>query len=276
MGIQTRWHLAALGAAVCVLFTASCSSSEAPDDLAASSLPTSGSYLALGDSLPFGSYDGAGDAYEDADNFIGYPQLVGAQLGLAVSNAACPGETTVSFRDGGCGYRDSYPLHLPYGSAGQSQLDFALEELAELDDVELVTVQLGANDAFGCQRSTRSGCTDATDVETFARSVQTNLDSILSALREEAGYGGQLVIVTYYVPTADDAIEQALRALAGVIDTVARAHNAAVADGYEAFREEAEATGGDPVEAGLVYPNDVHPTDAGQQLIADAVLAVVD
>ncbi|SFE18490.1 Lysophospholipase L1 [Blastococcus tunisiensis] len=276
MGTRSRWKLVALGAAVCVLVTASCSSSEAPDGLAASSPRTNGTYLALGDSVPFGSYDGAGDAYEDADNFVGYPQLVGAQLGLAVSNAACPGETTVSFRDGGCGYRESYPLHVSYGSAGQPQLDFALEKLAELDDVELVTVQLGANDAFECQRSTRSRCTDATDVQAFARSVQSNLDSILSALREKAGYGGQLVVVTYYVPNSDEAFGQALRTLDEVIDTVARAHDAAVADGYEAFREKAETTAGDTVEAGLVYPNDVHPTDAGQRVLADAVLAVVD
>jgi lysophospholipase L1-like esterase len=57
---------------------------------------------------------------------------------------------------------------------------------------------------------------------------------------------------------------------------VAEANGADVADGYQAFQQKASAAGGDSVEAGLVLPNDVHPSAQGQQLLADAVTAVVE
>jgi len=56
---------------------------------------------------------------------------------------------------------------------------------------------------------------------------------------------------------------------------VAEANGADVADGYQAFQQKASEAGGDSVEAGLVLPNDVHPSAQGQQLLADAVTAVV-
>ena len=64
-----------------------------------SAAPTSaggGSYLALGDSVPFGFRGGLAGEYRDATNFVGYPEMVGADLGLDVINATCPGETTAS------------------------------------------------------------------------------------------------------------------------------------------------------------------------------------
>ena len=45
-----------------------------------------------------------------------------------------------------------------------------------------------------------------------------------------------------------------------------------MADGYEAFRPAAQAAGGSSVAAGLVLPNDVHPSAQGQRLLADAEL----
>ena len=37
----------------------------------------SGHHLALGDSVPFGFRGGLAGEYQDADNFVGYPELVG-------------------------------------------------------------------------------------------------------------------------------------------------------------------------------------------------------
>src|SRR5688500_6593384 len=161
---------AALGATACVVALAACSAESSPE----SSSPTSsaapsesgaGTYLALGDSVPFGFRGGATADFSDAANFVGYPELVGEELDLDVVNASCPGETTASFLDtaaqsNGCdnslqsgfGYRTAYPLHVRYDSVDQSQLDFAVRTLTETDDVELVTVQIGANDAFICQK----------------------------------------------------------------------------------------------------------------------------
>ncbi len=103
--------------------------------------------------------------------------------------------------------------------------------------------------------------------------MQTNLDRILKALREQ--YDGQIVVVTYYALNYSDAFGQATQLLGSGIAQVAEANGADVADGYEAFRARAAEAGGDSVAAGLVLPNDVHPSEEGQRLLADAVARVV-
>jgi lysophospholipase L1-like esterase len=284
----------AVGLAVCAVAVTSCSSGGGTDEAAASSSApaastdsTSGTYLALGDSVPFGFRGGATSEYSDADNFVGYPELVGKELGLEVVNASCPGETTASFLDttaqsNGCdnslqsgfGYRTAYPLHVLYDSVDQSQLDFAVTTLATTDDVDLVTLQIGANDGFICQQTTADRCSSPAEVQTLAQTVQTNLDRILKALRER--YDGQIVVVTYYALDYSDATGSATQVLHSGIAQVAEANGADVADGYQAFQQKASEAGGDSVEAGLVLPNDVHPSAQGQQLLADAVTAVVE
>jgi lysophospholipase L1-like esterase len=289
-----RLRRIAVGLAVCAVAVTSCSSGGGTDEAAASSSApaastgsASGTYLALGDSVPFGFRGGATSEYSDADNFVGYPELVGKELGLEVVNASCPGETTASFLDttaqsNGCdnslqsgfGYRTAYPLHVLYDSVDQSQLDFAVTTLAETDDVDLVTLQIGANDGFICQQTTADRCSSPAEVQTLAQTVQTNLDRILKALRER--YDGQIVVVTYYALDYSDATGSATQALDSGIAQVAEANGADVADGYQAFQQKASAAGGDSVEAGLVLPNDVHPSAQGQQLLAHAVTAVVE
>jgi lysophospholipase L1-like esterase len=225
----------------------------------------------------------------EAGTFVGYPELVGEKLDLDVVNASCPGETTASFLDtqaqsNGCqntlrstlGYRTAYPLHVRYEAADQSQMDFAVDTLTENEDVELVTVQIGANDAFLCQQTTPRRCSDPADLQALATTVQANLDRILSTLRGEAGYDGQIVVVTYYALDYSDAFGETTQVLGNGLAQVAEANGADVADGYAAFQPFAEAVGEDSVAAGLVLPDDVHPTEEGQRLLAEAVLAVVD
>lgn len=292
MGSRLARLVAALAA--CVGVTTSCSSdtvsaesSSAPDS--SEVREAAGSYLALGDSVPFGYRGGATAELPDADDFVGYPELVGEELGLEVLNASCPGETTASFLDAGAqsngcqntlrsefGYRNAYPLHVQYASVDQSQLDFAVEALQDDDDIELVTVQIGANDAFICQQTTPTNCADAAALDDLAQTVQANLGTILSTLRGEGGYDGQIVVVTYYALDYADAFGRTTGVLGGGLAQVARANGADVADGYEAFRAPAGAAGGDSTAAGLVLPNDVHPTEEGQRLLAEAVLAVVE
>jgi lysophospholipase L1-like esterase len=292
--MHMRSRLAAILVAACVVVTTACSadgSSESGGGSASSSsiAPEPGAYLALGDSVPFGFRGGATAEYQDADNFVGYPELVGEELGLEVVNASCPGETTASFLDtkaqsNGCdnsldsgfGYRTAYPLHVLYESVDQSQLDFAVHTLTGNEDVELVTLQIGANDAFICQRTTPSRCSDPADIQAVTQTVQANLGQILSTLRGEGGYDGPIVVVTYYALDYDDAFTAATRVLDDGIAQVAEANGADVADGYVAFEPRASQSGGDSVAAGLVLPNDVHPTEDGQELLADAVTAVVE
>lgn len=64
-------------------------------------------YLALGDSVSFGFITQAGFEYGNPENFVGFPDYVGAELRLDTANASCPGETTASFlsatgADNGC------------------------------------------------------------------------------------------------------------------------------------------------------------------------------
>nr|WP_280791086.1 SGNH/GDSL hydrolase family protein [Blastococcus sp. CT_GayMR16] len=240
----------------------------------------------MGDSVPFG-YRGASAEFSDPENFVGYPELVAEELGLEVMNASCPGETTASFLDitaqsNGCdnslqsgfGYRTAYPLHVRYDALDQSQVDFAVNTLTENEDVELVTLQIGANDAFLCQQTTADRCSSPAEIQSLAQTIQGNLDTILKALRGH--YHGQIVVVTYYALNYSDAFGTATQVLGNGLAQVAAANGADVADGYEAFRARATDSGGDSIAAGLVLPNDVHPTDEGQQLLADAVAAVVE
>jgi hypothetical protein len=84
------------------------------------------------------------------------------------------------------------------------------------------------------------------------------------------------VVVTYYALDYADSFGAATGVLDDGLAQIAEANGADVADGYEAFRARATEAGGNSVEAGLVLPNDVHPSEEGQRLLADAVLAVVD
>ena len=207
-------------AAACALTTAACSgagasgvassSSAAASASAGASSSLSGTYLALGDSVPFGYRGGqSGADYTKATNFTGYPELVGRKLGLHVLNTSCPGETTASFSDvtaqsNGCenalqtaaGYRTAFPLHVSYDSPNQSQMDLAVAILKRTKNVSLVTLQIGANDGFVCQQTTADQC--VSEFGTVAQTAATNIGRILTALRTEGGYRGKVVLVTYY------------------------------------------------------------------------------
>jgi lysophospholipase L1-like esterase len=238
-------------------------------------------YLALGDSVPFG-YRGAAPSYRDPAAFVGYPEKIADDRHLRLLNASCPGETTGSFLDpqapsNGCEnspaalhYRGTFPLHVDYGTS--SQLQYAEQVLTTDRSVGLVTLQLGANDAFLCQETTADRCTAPAEGLGLIVRVQENLTTILRALRG-TGYRGPIVVVTYYALNyADVAGTQALdSSIAGA----ARGEGALVADGFAAFQGPAGRAGGNSIAAGLVLPADAHPTDQGQRLLADAVEAAL-
>lgn len=242
--------------------------------------PTSaanGTYLALGDSVPFGARDADGGTdpdFSDPASFVGYPQKVAVDRQMRLLNAAVPGETTDSFTGAFVAqYRREHPLHVDYGT--QSQLRYAEQVLSSDGSVRLVSIQLGANDLFSCQARTADGCFSAAEVSAVVGDVATNLTRILGALRA-TGYSGSIVVMTYYSPDYSDAqTTAAVRTLDTALSSVALAHGARVADGFAAFRGAAEAKGGNSTEAGLVLPHDGHPTDRGQRVLADAVEAAL-
>src|SRR5258708_15721072 len=110
-------------------------------------------YLAMGDSVPFGFSPFV--SRSDADGFVGYPEDLASLRDVGVRNAACPGETSgspisTSAADNGCQlFRSIGDLHVH--SKG-SQLSYAVAFLRAHRHTSLVTMTIGANDFFLLQK----------------------------------------------------------------------------------------------------------------------------
>jgi lysophospholipase L1-like esterase len=253
-------------------------------------------YLALGDSVAFGYEEPSvvpAPNYMDAASFHGYPEQLGTELHLKVANAACPGETTSSFIDvkaisNGCentlgtkaaSYRAHFPLHVSYKG---SQLAFALSYLRAHPRTRLVSLMAGANDYFVCAETTKDGCTSASERQRVLSRISHNIHVILSDIRNQAHYHGQLVIVNYYSLNYASALSNAQSlVLDRTLDAAAKPFGAKFADGFDEFKIAAEHSGGSACTAGLLTqlgnPGKcgVHPSYAGQALLAEAVETVI-
>ena len=236
-------------------------------------------YLALGDSVAFG-FDPLVDTRR-TEEFAGYPELLAAGLAVPVVNASCPGEASGGFisptgADNHCREnKAAYPLHVAYPG---TQLDFALAFLADHPGTELVTIDLGGNDVSRLNDLCAGdvGCL----LEGFGPMLvdySNNLDAIFAALRDV--YHGPLVALTIYNPKPDDPTYQlGLERLNAALVARALEHGGLVADGLAAFAT--AAGGGDPCAAGLLIAMadgtcDVHPSARGDQVLADAIEAVL-
>ena len=247
-------------------------------------------YLALGDSVVFGYITQAGFAYGNPDNFVGYPDYVGPELGLLPVNAACPGEATGGFIsltspvDNGCrAFRSNAPLHVSYST---SQLDFAKAFLAEHKNTRLVTLQLGANDAFLLQKQCLGNPTCIQNgLPALLGTISANVDTILKSLGGKH-FKGVLMVVNYYSLDYGDAAGTGLTTLLNqAVTASAEADGAVVADAFTAFRGAASTTfaAGNACKAGLLNAApqdpatfnpttcDVHPSQSGQKLLAQTV-----
>lgn len=249
-------------------------------------------YLALGDSVSFGYREPTTHPkpiYKDQATFVGYPEDVAAALGLHLANAACPGETSASLinakaRSNGCertpggkpGYRAKYPLHVKYAG---SQLAFGLSYLEHHPDTRLVTLMIGANDAFLCQETTKDHC--AKQLPAVLKTLARNVARILTAIRQEAHYSGQIVLVPYYsldyASSVDNAESQVINSamVAG-----AKGFGVEVAGTYHAMAVASQHSGYNDCKAGLLTQLTggtcgIHPTAAGQAILAQAVDATV-
>jgi lysophospholipase L1-like esterase len=240
--------------------------------------------LALGDSIAFGFITQAGFQYVNPDNFISYAAYLGAELHLKAVNAACPGETTGSFiseilPDNGCkSFRASFPLHVAYPG---SQLAFATTFLRTHPETQAVTIGLGANDLLLLQAacSGAATCIQA-GLPAVLAGVSSNMDTILRSLRA-TGFRGALVVVNVYSPDYTNILDtEVIAALDQTLSAVAGIHGAVVADFFSAFQKAASTSfaGGKTCMTGLLNaspqnPNlcDIHPSQSGQQLLADVV-----
>ena len=247
-----------------------------------------GQYLALGDSVAFGFTPPEVTPvakYFNAANFIGYPEMVAAETELKDNNASCAGEATGGFislastNDNGCltGYRRNFPLHVAYTT---SQLDYAVHFLKTHRNTKLVTINLGANDVFHQLDLCNNNPTCfGTALPGVLKTIKHNLQHIFGALRA-AGYHGQIVALTYY------ALDYGPGQTAGTIELnqtmidAAKGFHVRIASGFDAFAPLAKAHGGSACAAHLIIllPSgkcDVHPTQLGHSLLADAILDTI-
>lgn len=178
MRVMKRAGLAALLLIVATAGTASASSGSRDD-------PAKRYYVSIGDSLAAGvqPIGDPNDLYRTNDGYAERLLEIARTHShkLALVKLGCPGETTSTMIAGGiCAYRLG------------SQLDEAINFLhAHRSKVAFVTIDIGAND-FPCQR--------ADCIATGAANIQTNLPSILAALRKAAGPNVPIVGMTLYNP----------------------------------------------------------------------------
>lgn len=245
-------------------------------------------YLALGDSLGTGYQPDQGD-----DLTGGYAggvrdSLLADGTKARLRNLSCSGETVVTMVHGG---------RCAYGQG--NQLDAATQFLrAHAGKVELVTIDIGANDVQTCASGTS---VDVACIEAGLRDVATLLPVILGELRAAAGPDTQLVVVDYYNPFLSAWLTgQAGQDLArlssvlqdmlnGVIAREAAAVDADLAEVSEAFRSDdwtlttLPGVGVVPTNVaticGLTWMclrQDIHANDAGYAVMAETVAAVLD
>lgn len=240
-------------------------------------------YLALGDSLAAGYQPGAGD---DRDGgYVGgvLEALQDTAPKAKLRNISCSGATTTSLMGADrCDYE-----------AG-SQLAEGVEFLkAHKNKVDLVTIDIGANDVTPCARPV----VDVTCAITALATVERNLTATLAQLRAATGPDTQIVVLNYYNPflavwLTGPAGQQAA-ALSGLLQTLlnqAVARSAAtvgadVADVATAFRSTdttpvATAYGEIPTNVATICAwtwmctkTDIHANDAGYAVLANTVAA---
>jgi len=239
-------------------------------------------YLALGDSIAFGFSPLLNPV--SADNFIGYPTPAAAELKKTLTNASCPGETSSHFinlaaADHGCAFwRASYPLHVKYVT---TQLTFADAFLQANPNTHLVSIDIGPNDLFVL----RDGCGGViTCIEAglpgVLATLSVNLDTIYGHIRNLDGYKNKLVALTIYSLNYSDSVATDIVLLLNqVVEDRTRAWGGVVADGFTAFEAASLAFNGDTCAAGLrivlstsPLNCDVHPSPAGRDLLAQAIV----
>jgi hypothetical protein len=279
-------------------------------------------YLALGDSVPFGMNVTLLPPYSQQTptpaDFIGYPQIAAAAMRVSVLNAACPGETSWSFLklpnpnppvvppDNGCNSTHVVlppspglpPLFIPpfkpnllHVNYSVAQMDFAISQLQANPKIDLVTLNIGANDVLlvlpaliQCNFDPDPAMCAQNVLSPVLMTYAANLGAILTGLRKQ--YQGTLILMTYYSP--NPALDSVTAALNQTMVQVATQLSAApgfvpvtIADGFTAFQNASASFGHDACQAGLLIPLppspynlspcDVHPSTSGADLLATLV-----
>lgn len=235
-------------------------------------------YLAVGDSVAVGvgAQPPATEGYVPelhhlltAEVPCGDGQALGCRLDLL--NVAEPGATTTTL----------LARQLPRAI---TLIEQRRATATTIDDVRLITLDIGGSDAFGpilqaCSSGPEApGC--ATTISTVLGAVDANFRAILSDLREAAGPDTTIAVMTYYnplpacalaaqTPLADLVLEGGGPVPNGLNDIIRRqaaAHDAVVAETGPLI-DIHDLVGG---------PDCLHPNSAGHDDIAAAFHAVID
>jgi lysophospholipase L1-like esterase len=263
--------------------------------------------LSLGDSISFGwnPYLEADLKKVDAKKYPGFTDLLGKRLGVPVDNAACTGEASGSMldahaEDNGCrANRAAYDLHYPWrtvtGTEPTTQVAFATSYLTKAiaagTPPKLITLTIGGNDLLLLQNhcdlpSPLHEACELVKLPFYVHDYGEHLTSLLTAI-DATGYKGTLVVLTTYAPDYSDRIATLgldqtngeLKDHVGKASQQLHGLKVRIADGYGAFKAHADRHGGNTCETGLLIKNpdgktcDIHPTAAGHQVLADAILA---
>ncbi len=235
-------------------------------------------YMALGDSLSFGyqpNFDFSSGFADDIYNDLRKANVTG------VVNDACAGETTATMISGGCVARFAH-----HGSYTGPQLSAALSFLADDQNrghVSPVTLEIGVNDVikdWNLATCSVGPNTDA-DLATMDRNLtQTIFPKLIQALATPRGAAsGDLHLLNYYNPYARICSNSATFAhlLNAHLQADAAMFRIPVVDIYSAF-------GGDSGTASHICTytwicnaqfQDIHPTNTGYRVIANAVEAAL-
>jgi lysophospholipase L1-like esterase len=246
---------------------------------ASGSTGSTGRYLALGDSVPFG-FSPLVPSPSPPSRYVGYPELIGRSTGLTVTNLSCPGQASGGMNspygaDNGCfSFRRKAHLHVDYTG---TQTAAAVAFLRRHPDTRAVTVMLGGNDLFLCQDKPNS-C-DLTEFQASLDAYRANLAVTFAALRKV--YAGKIVVVGYYSTDYTDSLTTlAVQVFNFWASWTVGLYGGTYADGFTVFQDAAAAAGGDTCKAGLliVKPSgacDVHLSRKGARLMARTVRAAI-
>jgi lysophospholipase L1-like esterase len=233
-------------------------------------------YLAMGDSLAVGvgaqppateGYVPELHAQLNAARHCGDGQALGCRLDLV--NLAKVGATTSTLLS----------EQLPQAV---SLLEERNNNSTPVDDVDLITIDIGGNDIQALLRpvcvNNPGGADCLAAIQAGLTQVATNYPIMLSKLQAAAGPDTTIAVMTYYNPLPGCSLE----ALAPLADVVLEGGGQLPAGLNDIIRSQAAAHGAVVAETGpLIDEEDLvgdclHPDNSGHDDIADAFAAVID
>jgi hypothetical protein len=237
-------------------------------------------FLSLGDSIPFG-FNPLVTTPHLPSGYIGYPEVM-ASSGNKVTNASCPGETSGSFlsaleRDNGCrAFKSNFSLHADYET---TQVAYTVATMKKTK-FDFVTLNIGANDLFLLQKDCLGvvSCIQAglpAVVAAYAQNLMTGYNQVKPEGNKEKFIGVTTYALNYNDPLSVGALTQINNAMKSFTTQI----GGTLADGFAAFQAATAAFGGDSCAAGLLIQKpdgtcDIHPSQAGRELLATTVLEV--